>query len=133
LKAALNTISLTRQIRAFDYLPSSIFKLFLSDPKSKWLLLNVNSAICLATCISWQNQVNFQWDDDVCFVLDPTHLVHWNNSLQIDMSCPLGYITEPTSLCFLLNAACLAKKQQIPIFWPDQCSNPRSTTLRRAR
>jgi hypothetical protein len=35
LKAALNTISLTRQIRAFDYLPSSIFKLFLSDPKSE--------------------------------------------------------------------------------------------------
>jgi hypothetical protein len=35
-------------------------------------------------------------------------------------------------LLFLLNAACLAEKQQIPILvlvWPDQGSNPRSTAL----
>jgi len=31
---------------------------------SKWLLFNANSAI------SWQEQVNLQWDDEVCFVLD---------------------------------------------------------------
>ena len=37
------------------------------------------------------------------------------------------------SLVFLLNAACWAEKQQIPILlslvWPDQDSNPRSTAL----
>ena len=35
---------------------------------SEWLLLNANSAIFLA--ISWREQVNCQWDDDVRFVLD---------------------------------------------------------------
>ena len=37
------------------------------------------------------------------------------------------------SLLYLLNAACLAEKQQIPILksvvWPDRGSNPQSTTL----
>jgi hypothetical protein len=31
---------------------------------SEWLLINANSAI------SWREQVNFQWDDDVHFALD---------------------------------------------------------------
>ena len=38
------------------------------------------------------------------------------------------------SLLLLLNAACLAEKQQIPILlsfvWPDQGSNARSTALK---
>jgi hypothetical protein len=42
--------------------------------------------------------------------------------------------SEPTNLClFLLNAACLAEKKQIPILsslvWPDRDSNPLHTRL----
>ena len=41
------------------------------------------------------------------------------------------------SLLFLLNAACLAEKQHIPILkslvWPDWGMNPRSTISNRAR
>ena len=36
------------------------------ENKSEWLLFNANFSV-----ISWQEQVNFQWDDnDVCFLLD---------------------------------------------------------------
>jgi hypothetical protein len=36
---------------------------------SEWLLFNANSAIF--SVISWREQVNFQWDDDVVrFILD---------------------------------------------------------------
>ena len=55
---------------------------------SEWLLFNANFSV-----ISWQEQVNFQWDDDeVGFVLDQHAeldflvLVHWNNSPRVDMS-----------------------------------------------
>jgi hypothetical protein len=45
----------------------------------------------------------------------------------------LSWFRANQSFLFLLNAACLAEKQQIPILqsfvWPDRCSNPRSTTL----
>ena len=63
-------------------------------------------------------------------------LAHWNNSPRIDMSPHLDTLFRfqaNQSLLFLLNAACLAEKQQIPILqslvWPDRGSNPRSTTL----
>ena len=36
---------------------------------SEWLLFNANSAAMFAA-ISWREQVNVQWDDDVHFVLD---------------------------------------------------------------
>ena len=37
---------------------------------SEWLLFNANSTI-FQLCQSWQEQVNFQWDDDeIRFVLD---------------------------------------------------------------
>ena len=45
-------------------------------------------------------------------------LVHWNNSPRVDMSVnsdTLFWFRANQSLLFLLNAACLADKQQIPI------------------
>ena len=63
-------------------------------------------------------------------------LAHWNNSLPVDMSLhsnTLFWFRANQSLLFLLNAACLAEKQQIPILLSlvlsDWDSNPRSTTL----
>ena len=45
----------------------------------------------------------------------------------------LSWLRANQSLVFLLNAVCLAEKQQIPIWqslgWPDRGLNPRSTTL----
>ena len=63
-------------------------------------------------------------------------LAHWNNSLWIDMSAhsdTLSWFWANQFLLFLLNAACLVEKQQIPIllslFRPNGGSNPQSTTL----
>jgi hypothetical protein len=45
-------------------------------------------------------------------------LAHWNNSPRVDMSLhsdTLFWFRPNHSLIFLLNAACLAEKQQIPI------------------
>ena len=60
-------------------------------------------------------------------------LAHWNNSPWVDICRSNGthYSDfEPTSL---LNAACLAEKQQIPILkssvWPDLGSNPNYSAL----
>ena len=69
----------------------------------------------------WREQVNFQWDDDeICFVLD--------QHAELDFYCasslkkqsadrhvaPLEHIIL-IPVFALLNAACLAEKQQIPI------------------
>ena len=61
---------------------------------------------------------------------------HLSNSSRTDMlllSNTLSWIRANQYLLFLLNAACLAEKQQIPILyslvWPDRDSNPRSTAL----
>jgi hypothetical protein len=63
-------------------------------------------------------------------------LAHWNNSPSIDMSLhwvTLFWFWANQSLLLLLNAACLAEKQQISILQslvrPDLGSNPRSTSL----
>jgi hypothetical protein len=57
-------------------------------------------------------------------------LAHWNNSPRVDMtqhSDTLFWFRADQSLLFLLNAACLTKKQQIPILlsliWPNRGSN----------
>ena len=60
----------------------------------------------------WREQINFQWDDDdeVRFVLD--------QHAELDMSLhsdTLFWFRANQSLFFLLNAACLAEKQHIPI------------------
>ena len=63
--------------------------------------LHVTHAI-LSDSLSW-----------ICVVL-----AHWNNSTKIDMSPQtdtLSWIRADESLLFLLNAAYLSKKQQIPI------------------
>jgi hypothetical protein len=75
-----------------------------------------------------REQINFQWEDDeVRFVLDQHAelqnvdlivLAHWNNSLRVDMSLhsdTLFWFWANQSLLFLLNAAWLVEKQQIPI------------------
>jgi hypothetical protein len=48
-----------------------------------------------------------------------SHLAHWNNSPRMDMSPhldTLAWFRANQTLLFLLNAACLAEKQQIPIW-----------------
>ena len=88
---------------------------------SEWLLLNANAVIC---------QLNFQWvDDEVRFVLDlHAELDFYSASSlkqqSIDMSLhsdTLFWHRANQSLPFLLNAACLVGKQQIPFFclWFD--------------
>ena len=64
-------------------------------------------------------------------------LAHWNNSPRIDMSLhsdTLFWFRSNQSVLFLLNAACLAEKQQIrtvlSLAWLDRGSNPRSTVLK---
>ena len=63
-------------------------------------------------------------------------LARWNNNPRIDMlphPDTLSWFWGNQSLLFLLNATCLAEKQQIPIWWslgwPDRDSNSRSTAL----
>ena len=91
---------------------------------SEWVIV----ALCQLSnfsAISWQEQINFQWNDDkVPFVLDQhTELdfysateAHWNNSPRVNMSLhTLFWFRANQSLHFLLNAVCLAEKQQITI------------------
>ena len=108
---------------------------------SEWLLFNANSVIfqlyygenklifneMMMTPALYQINM-LSW----IFIM----LAHWNNSLRVDMSLhsdTLFWFRANQSLIFLLNAACLAEKQQIPILysfaWPDRGSNPWSTAL----
>ena len=77
--------------------------------------------------ISWREQVNFQWyDDEVRFFLDQHAELDFYSASSLKQQsvgrqvAPLRHhhiliaITNQ-SLLFLLNAACLAEKQQIPI------------------
>ena len=75
--------------------------------------------------MSWREQVNFQWDDDeVRFVLEQHAELDFYNASSLKQQsagrhvAPLGHIilipNQPVVL-FLLNDACLAVKQQIPI------------------
>ena len=97
----------------------------------------------LFLALSWWLQVNYQWhDDEVRFILDQHAGLDFDNasSLKQQSTCrhvtPLGHIilnpSQPVFV-FLLNAACLAKEQQIPIIksliWPDRGLNPQYTTL----
>ena len=89
---------------------------------SEWLLFIANSAVFLA--ISWRELFIFQWDDYYLWTRPTLFdeiiivLAHWSNSLQVGMSLhldTLSWFKANQSLLLLLNAACLAKKQQIPI------------------
>jgi hypothetical protein len=96
-----------------------IFQLY--DGENKLIINEVmmRSALYYSNMLSW------------IFIV----LAHWNNSPRIDMSPyldTLSWFRSNQSLFFLLNDACLAEKQQIPILFfglTDQGSNPRSTTL----
>ena len=108
---------------------------------SEWLF-KANSAIFQLLSISWRRQVNFQWDDDETrFILDQHAELYFYSASSLKQQsagrhvAPLGHIIliSIQSLLFLLNAACLAEKQQIPILyslvWPDRGLNPRYTAL----
>jgi hypothetical protein len=90
---------------------------------SEWLLFNTNSAI-----FQLYDGENILIFDGMMmrFALYQTNtlswifivLAHWNNSPWIDMSPHLNTLSwfwANQSLFFLLNAVCLAEKQQIPI------------------
>ena len=105
---------------------------------SGWLLFNANSAIF--QLYHGGNMLIFNEMIWCPLRSRPTRWVgflsHWNNSPRIDMSLhsnTLFWLWANQSLLFLLNAACLAKKQQIPILqslvWPNRGSNPRSIAL----
>jgi len=99
---------------------------------SEWLLFNANSAIfqlyhgvnmlifnemMMRSALYYNNTLS--WN----FIV----LAHCNNSPRVEMSLQsdtLFWLRANQSLLFLLNAACLAEKQQIPILqslvWPER-------------
>jgi hypothetical protein len=90
---------------------------------SEWLLFNANSAIF--QLFHGENKLIFN-EMMIKSILYYTNmlswifimLAHWNDSPWIDMSLhpdTLSCFRANQSLFFLLNAACLAEKQQIPI------------------
>jgi hypothetical protein len=90
---------------------------------SEWLLFDANSAIFQLH--HGKNKLIF-YDMMIRSALFYTNtqswifivLAHWNNSPRIDMSLlsdTLFWFRANQSLLLLLNAACLAEKQQIPI------------------
>jgi hypothetical protein len=87
-------------------------------------LIVVSCQLCNFSVIPWQEQVNVQLDDDeVRFVLDQCaeldfYIASSLNSPRVDMflfSDTLVWFRANQSLLFLLNAACLAEKQHVPI------------------
>ena len=88
--------------------------------------------------ISWREQVTFDemimltaryWTNTLSWVF--IVLEHWNKHLRIDMSLhsnTLSWFWTIKSFLYLLNAAFLTEKQQIPILYSlvclDRCSNP---------
>jgi hypothetical protein len=94
--------------------------IWVSEWVSEWLLFSANSTIFAA--ISWREEVNFQWDDaEISFSLDQhdelnLYSVSWLKQLFADRHvAPLFWFRVKQSLLILLDAACLAEKQQIPI------------------
>jgi hypothetical protein len=71
------------------------------------------------SAISSQEQVNFQWDDDeVCFVLDQHAELDFYSASSLKQQSAGRHdapLRHNQSLLLLLNAACLAEKQQIQI------------------
>ena len=92
------------------------------------MLFNANSAIF--QLYHGENKLIFNMFCGIFIVL-----AHWNKSPRKDTSLysdTLSWFRTNQFLLFLLIAACLAKKQQIPILslvWFDRGSNRQSTTL----
>ena len=97
------------------------------------------------SAISWREQVDEMVMMSSLYLTNKLRwifivLAYWSNCQRIDMSFhsdTLSWFRANQTLLLLLNqvnAVCLAEKQQIPILqslvWPNQGSNPRSTTLR---
>ena len=89
----------------------------------EWVLFNPSSAICQL----YHGENNLIYNEmmmrSALYYINMLSWIfiklgHGNNSPQIDMSPPLGNIilipSQPVFL-FLLNVACLAEKQRIPI------------------
>ena len=103
----------------------SVYSYNLHSIRQDWVSDYCQLSKFSAISYAWCEQDNFQWDEDeVQFVLDQHPfgflkvLAHWNKRLQIDMSPhsdTLSWFQANHYLFFLLNAACLAGKQQIPI------------------
>ena len=102
------------------YADSAIFQLYHGENKLIFNEMMRRSALYYTNMLSWT------------FIV----LAHWNNSPWIDMlphSSTLSSFWANQSLLYLLNAACLAEKQQKLILksliLPNWDSNPRSTSL----
>ena len=83
---------------------SAIFQLYYGENKLLFNEMMMSSALFYNNTLSWSLIV----------------LGHWNNSPRVDMSLhsdTLSWIRANQSLLFLLNAVCLAEKQQIPILY----------------
>ena len=91
---------------------------------SRWLLFNANSAIL--QLYYGENKLIFNEMMMMMSALYSTNtlswifimLAHWNNSSRVDMSLhsdTLFWLRTNQYFPFLLNVACLAEKQQIPI------------------
>jgi hypothetical protein len=66
--------------------------------------------------MSWREQVNFQWDDDeVHFVLDQHAEFDFYSASSLKQQSTDRHVVPLRHMLFLLNAACLVEKQQIPI------------------
>ena len=66
--------------------------------------------------MSWREQVNFQWDDDeVRFVLDQHAELDFYSASSLKQQSVDRHVVPLGQMLFLLNAGCLAEKQQVPI------------------
>jgi hypothetical protein len=94
-----------------------------SDPVYTTDLIWYRVSVCCLTplfsnfsAISWREQVTFQWDDEeVCPSLYSTNTLSWIVYSASSQKHTLFWFRDNQFLLFLLNAACLAEKQQIPI------------------
>jgi hypothetical protein len=102
---------------------------------SVWLLHNTQ--IGYFSAISRREQATGTFDEMIMMpALYQTNTIclifivvaHWHNSPRVDT---LSWFSANRSLFFLISAACLAEKQQIPNFIVfNRGSNPRSTALK---
>ena len=81
---------------------------------SEWLLFDINSA--KFQLYHGENKLIINETNTLSWIF--IVLAHWCNSPRVDMSLhsdKLFWFWANQSLLFLLNASCLAEKQQIPI------------------
>ena len=126
----------------FEFSTVQVSIIWLSNISSEWV-----NDYCLTPTqqqlYHGENNLNFRWEDDeVRFVLYQYAQLDFFYSARslkqsaeshVTHSDTLSVFRANQSLLFLLNAACLAEKQQIPIllslFLPARGANPRSTAL----